>query len=495
MKNHLSIFSKLFLATIILFGSQWTFGQAYSEILQYSMTQADGSARMVGAGGGLSALGADFGTITQNPAGLARFRRSEFNITIGLDNNATEATFGATTNKESKLFMQLPSLGFVMTSRPENIKWKTMNFSVGYNRQISYNRHYFYEGDAKGSIVQYFAGQANGVDLNGLDDYESGLAYDVSAIYDDDNNQVYETDFDGVDQSFYHSQDVIESGSMGELTIALAGNYEDKLSVGFSAGVPIIGLTREKVYQEADQDSSILYFDNLEFSESLTTSGTGFNLKFGMMYQINSILHTGFALHSPTWISLSDNYSNSMKYHFTDADGPHPNSKTPDENGVFDYKVKTPWRAIGSLGAIIGHSGFISGDVELVDYSTGTFNLTKELSTQETKDLEKKLNSQITKAFKPAVNVRLGGEYAKDALRLRAGIGLYGSAIDGDDSIKKVYSAGVGFREDGFFVDLAYRYSQGKEGYLPFDSGYMTPSGTVLNNKKSTISLTLGMKF
>ena len=459
------------------------------------MTEVDGSARTVGAGGGLSALGADYGTITQNAAGLAQFRRSEFVITLGLDKTKVDATFGTNAISAKKSFMQLPNVGVVFASRPENIKWKTMNFSVGYNRQISYNRSFNYEGNAKGSITQRFSADADNVDLNNLDNYASGLAYDVGAIYDLGSDLYYETDFDGVEDEFFHRQEVTEKGSMGELTIALAGNYDDRLSVGGSLGIPILEFKKEKQYFEEDKNNAIPAFDKLQYDESLTTSGTGFNAKLGLIYRINQMFRTGLAIHSPTWISLNDSYNNTMLYQYTENNQQKTNEKTPDEAGVFEYKVVTPWRAIVSLGTIIGQKGFVSADVELVDYASASFNLTRDIKTTETKNLERDLNKSIDNNYKQAVNLRVGGEYAMDAFRLRLGAGFYGSAIEDDKSVKKIFSTGVGYRADDFFVDLAYRYSVGKEGYSPFQGDFMKPNGAVLNTKKSTISFTLGFKF
>lgn len=490
--RHISI--KYFIAFAFILASQWVFSQTYTEILQYSLTEVDGSARTVGAGGAISALGADFGAITQNPAGLGHFRRSEFNITIGLDKSNVDATYGNHTLNTSKSYMQLPNLGMVLTSRPKNIRWKTMNFSLGYNRQISYNRSFFFEGEGQGSLIQKFTDDAQGYESGSLDIYGAGLAHSLSAIYDDNDDLNYESDFIDVTDTFYHSQDVTEKGNMGELTIALGGNYEDKLSVGLSAGVALIDFRKQKFYTEEDKNESITYFDKLKYDENLTTSGTGLNLKLGLIYKVNKTLRAGLAVHSPTWVSLSDSYSYTMAYQYTDGNGTSSAEDTP-EDGLFEYKVKTPWRAIGSLGAIIGRKGFISADVEMVDYTKGAFNLTSELNTAETKLLEKELNNSIDTSFKQTFNFRVGGEYAHNSLRFRAGLGMYGSPIEGESTFKKVYTTGVGFRQDDFFVDLAYRLSQGKEGYSPFSGNYLKPNGAVLSTNKSTISLTLGIKF
>ena len=50
------------------------FAQNASDVLRYSYLQPGGTARSLGAGNAFGALGAEFGAISQNPAGLALFR-------------------------------------------------------------------------------------------------------------------------------------------------------------------------------------------------------------------------------------------------------------------------------------------------------------------------------------------------------------------------------------------------------------------------------------
>jgi hypothetical protein len=46
------------------------------------------------------------------------------------------------------------------------------------------------------------------------------------------------------------------------------------------------------------------------------------------------------------------------------------NPISPDKAGVYDYEIETPMKAILSGAYVIGKSGLISVDYEIVDYST-----------------------------------------------------------------------------------------------------------------------------
>ena len=60
----------------------------------------NGTARYVGMGGAMEALGADISTISSNPAGIGLFRHTQFSVSGGLliQSNAKEFANGKTTN-------------------------------------------------------------------------------------------------------------------------------------------------------------------------------------------------------------------------------------------------------------------------------------------------------------------------------------------------------------------------------------------------------------
>jgi len=174
----------------------------------------------------------------------------------------------------------------------------------------------------------------------------------------------------------------------------------------------------------------------------------------------------GAAIHTPTSFKIEDNFTSSLQYVYTDGSGRQDfTAESPD--GSFNYRVKTPMVIIGSGAFIIGKSGLITAEVEFKDYTSTEFNFN---STTEEADLayEAELNTQIGENFKSAVNVRLGGEFAYEKLRLRAGYGLIGSPYVEGDSFYNSFSAGIGLRQRSFYMDLGYRRSVFGETYVPY---------------------------
>ena len=62
----------------------------------------NGTARYVGMGGAMSALGGDISVIGTNPAGIGIFRSNDFSVSFGVNNTATESLYNGTSMKEDR---------------------------------------------------------------------------------------------------------------------------------------------------------------------------------------------------------------------------------------------------------------------------------------------------------------------------------------------------------------------------------------------------------
>ena len=75
------------------------FAQNDIDVLRYSRGGIGGDARFMALGGSMGALGANLSTINYNPAGLAIYRKGEFNFTAGMRFAGVSAQhYGTTTN-------------------------------------------------------------------------------------------------------------------------------------------------------------------------------------------------------------------------------------------------------------------------------------------------------------------------------------------------------------------------------------------------------------
>lgn len=498
IKNHKRM-KHITIILVFLSISLMSFAQTAGDALRYSYWQYGGSARYMGVGGSMGALGGDYSAIISNPASLATYRRSELTITPSVLINSTESNFIGNTSNETRTSGNVNQASIVFaTAKPG--KWKTVNFGLGYSRLADFSQNFNYSGKSEGSIANYFLELSQGLDPSQLSDFDNGLAYDTDIIYATSVNGVYENDINLGDQTTKF-QNIRNKGSMGEMNISLGGNMDHKLYVGGSVGIPFVNFTQTKTYEESDDDNSILLFNDMKYVENLTTSGVGFNINLGAIYRINQAVRVGAAYHSPTWVGLTDSYSTAMEYDITYQEDTNPNrvvNTSESPVGTYEYRQRTPMRLVGNLGVLIKKSGFISAEVEWLDYSNNAYNFNSEFATSADDAFEAQLNSTINNIYQSAVNIKVGGEFVvSKAYRLRAGYALYGNPyVNNSETFSaNQLSLGAGYRKDDYFVDIAYLRRTNSEFYQPYNVS--VGSSPLIENTLTTdyIMLTLGFKF
>lgn len=472
------------------------FSQTAPDVLRYSYLTPGGTARFLGAGSAFGALGAEFGTLSQNPAGLAMYRTNELMFTPSLRFANTDATLAGGSNaslNESKSHFHFDNLGIVFNTTPKGGRWKTFNVGIGYNQLNNYNQGIYYSGNAEGTLLNNWFDDAQRILSNGteedLDPFGARLAYDVNAIYYQDNVLSY--DFDGIpDANVDRSQSLTQSGTMNEMVLSFGGNYDEKLMIGATVGVPFVKYRLNGEYRETDPDDLVPYFDDLTYTEYLNTDGLGLNFKFGLIYRASQAVRLGASFHSPTWFSLTDDYSNSFAYSYTDNSGSY-SDQTTSPSGNSDYKLATPWRASLSGAVVLKKLGFLSAEVEWVDYSANKYNFTSDIASAENQQAEQAVNNEVQLLFEPKMNVRVGGEAALDNFRLRAGINLLGKPYATDSGFNMGYTLGAGIRGESFYLDLGYRLRTGEGSVIAYAEGPVAST----KNRVSDVLLTVGFKF
>ncbi len=473
--------------------------QNFSDALRYSKTLVGGTARTVGVGAAYSSLGADFSVLSINPAGLATYRKSEITFTPSLFFGSDEAMFeedvAATDETNVKFFID--NIGFVKTGRQNPASnWKTSNFAVGINRIADFDEKFTFSGSTLGSITERWIAQSVGVSPDRLDDYELGPAFDVEAIYDwSDTDMDYLRDListDIVDKA----QTVERDGGIYELTFGWAGNYNEKFSVGVGIGVPFLAYEENKNYSESDIRDDIPVFNELRFQESLAVGGTGVNLKLGTIIHPNRKIRLGISVETPTWYSITEDFSTIVGYSYEDPNsGEDISSSQSSPDGTFTYRLSTPWKANAGLSYLFsleGINGFLSASADYKNYSAAKFGFSTD------PDYETIANNEIDFQLGSAINYHLGSELAFSKYRVRAGLIMEGSPFEIDKNVfNKIYSAGLGFRANRFFIDVAYRYSTGSEGYSPYlvDISNGFPQTVLLDKKFNKFLLTFGYKL
>ncbi len=113
-----------------------SFAQDANDALRYSMQSFGTTARSMSMGGAFGALGADFSSLSSNPAGIAVYRRSEFTISPVLQFNNANSSYLGTESTNSNANLGVGNIGFVLAfPREKKVSgWKGTSFGFGYNR-------------------------------------------------------------------------------------------------------------------------------------------------------------------------------------------------------------------------------------------------------------------------------------------------------------------------------------------------------------------------
>jgi hypothetical protein len=178
---------------------------------------------------------------------------------------------------------------------------------------------------------------------------------------------------------------------------------------------------------------------------------------------------------------MTDNWHATMNSYFYNGD--QYSQTSPD--GSFDYQLKTPLKASGSVAIIIGKYGLISADYDYIDYSTASLGSHDYSFSSE--------NTAIRNDYTIANNFRFGAELKAGIAAFRGGYSYYGSPYKGSNSEgdRNGYSFGAGIRDKGYFMDFAFNHSKSMAYYYL----YSTSPASLNTIKTNSYSLTFGFRF
>jgi len=477
-------------------------GQTAVDALRYTEFFPSGTARMVGVGGAMSSLGGDFGALSNNPAGLAVYRKSEFVFTPSVKFTNVNSTLNEefdTSAKNTKFGLE--NIGLVFYKDYNKPKFKSFNFGVGINRLVNFNRKVEYDGRTAGSIINGFQDNAQGLFFNDLDPFTSQIAADAGAIFTFDGEEdIWRSDFDNFeDLAVDRKETITTTGGVSELLFALGVNISHKLYIGASLNLPIVRYEELREYEEDDSNQDIIpFFRNLTYDQRISTTGVGIGFKAGAIYRITNEIRLGASVHSPTKFTLSDDFTTSTTYFFIDErDNTLPliDGEGTSPVGSFEYALRTPWRFGGGLSVVLKKFGFLSVDVEYLDYSNLEYDFTTNDNSAAIAIAQRDVNSSISSDFANGLNLKIGAEYLLNKFRLRAGYGIYGTPFDNEDKGRNVLSLGAGFRGENAYIDLAFRTSKSEEGYTPYTSNSGFDQQVISDIRANSILMTIGYRF
>jgi long-subunit fatty acid transport protein len=498
------------LVILVLFPSWVTFAQSgyFEDAYRFSRVVPAGSARIVGTGGAQWSLGGDVSNIVGNPAGLGFFRSSEASFSLGYSNWSIDTRYlGQDKNYNTSNF-SLPNLSYVGAKPKGNLETKAFKggaWGFSFQRIANFNTEFGYFSDILGesSIIDFYLDDAFGIPENEIENRGlTGLAYQtyqINPITVDENGRPINNpnSYDSFVLGFpFQDENVSQEGSANQVSFGYGANFLHKFFVGGSLGIRTINFSSFKVYNEEFINQPLA---NSSLRESLFINGTGVNVNLGMIYKPVDFVNLGFVFQSPTWFAMSEEYEAGMtatynNFYFEQEDVTLGKEEAVTDLIISSYGINTPLKIGGGATFFFGKNGFISADVDYVDYSRA------RLSSNDFN--EGPDNQAIRDLYTSTLNYRLGGEAVLNKLRFRAGYSLLGDpfSIDsGIDQRTQILSGGIGIRFNSLSLDLSVanqNFNTLYRSYQVFDENGLN-FGPVTEVKHSITSgiLTLGLSF
>jgi hypothetical protein len=520
---------------------------------QASQSELRGTARFLSMAGAFGALGGDLSTLTQNPAGIGVYRSSEVGATLDIDFQRSSMASQGYSLMSTQTKASCNNFGYVGSFNTGSEVMPYFNWGVTFNRIASFDRTYRgYIPNLNTSWTNYVASFTDGVnysDLEGTSTYDpftdsnyswnSLLAYNSYLL-----NPTSDNTYAGLWQEYGSTGDatayVRQHGYSDEYSINFGGNLMNTVYWGIGFGITDLDMTTETYYDESIQNARI---PNASDDGSQTgsarwgienyerVSGSGFNLKLGLIFKPINEFRFGLAVHTPTWYNLDYSTNAWMDYDLTgtDSDGDYSYTEADNEfsysgQAYWERKLRTPWRLMASAAGVIGGQFIVSADYEYTAYPDMKFSDSWGEFTDITSDIKRYYQGSHT--------LRLGAEYRiTPSWSVRAGYSFQSapSKLEARDGVDYVYTTGtqsmyefrnnrnyltcgVGYRSGGFYIDAAFVHSTQKSSWSAFSPfpatstygslyDYSIPAGApetpraTVTDTHNRLVLSMGFKF
>lgn len=513
---------KILLLQIILLSTN-LFAQVPEDALRFSWYPQNGSARNMAVGGVMGSLGGDITAAFVNPAGLGLFRTREyvFSPSFKISNNNISYRDN-NDNHSSKNKIAIGPMGFIIGLPGERDINRSSAFCVAVNQIADFSNNIHYKAlNNFSSFSEQFAEEfaKSGLSIDQALNSNSTVPYTVApALY---TYLIDTVSINGTLQvkaapeflldsglSLLQEKQKITKGGMNEIALSIGSNINEKWLFGITMGIPIINYQSNTTFIEKDiSGDTSNRFNAFTYVDNFTTKGSGVNGKFGIIYRPKEYIRLGFALHTPSLLLLTDTRTTSLQSELENPVGTYSVSSTTftnNQTGESKYGLNTPWKAMISgsyvfreIEDVRKQKGFISADIEYIRHRASRFNSQNEEPTADEKAYFKSLNQVIKNEYKSTFNFRLGGELKYDVFMGRLGFAYYSNPYM-DKAFKAnqmLLSGGLGYRNNGFFIDLTYVYGIKKDIDLPYRLADRANTFASIKQIHQNIYATLGVKF
>lgn len=493
----------------------------------------NGTARYVGMGGAMEALGADLSTANTNPAATGLFRHNVVSASASLLMQGNAGSY----DDKSKTRLSFDHVGFVASS-------PTGGGYVNYGATFTKSRNFNQIMTAVGQLSQASQNKLTarkydyGVYLENLHRGSGDYIWNgVDAGYSELLPYSNELDKYGYYNSSTYSYGSYQHGYIGQYSMFLSGNIHDRWYLGLAFGIHDVHYKSQSDYSEiiADVDGA-----RASTSEYLKITGTGFDFKLGAIFRPmeTSPFRIGLYVQSPVFYNLEMDATAYVRL----SGFPESSKLTDVQNGiskaqnVYDkFKIYTPWKFGLSLGHTVGNNLALGATYEYADYSKIDNRITDGGyydswgDFYDTSSSDGNMNDHTEMTLKGVSTIKLGAEYKpvpEVALRLgynyispmfkeggvRDGTVLSAGSANSTSTDYTNWKAtnritcGVGYQFKDVSLDLSYQFSMQKGDFYPFGPYYEYEDhraseennlvgATEVKNNRSQLMLTVGYHF
>lgn len=529
------------IATLTLLITTGLGAQNIYDAVKFNPNELNGTARFVGMGGAMGALGGDLSTISTNPAGIGIYRSNDAMFTFSYSAMETKSDFLGSSFKNDKNRFQFDNVGVVFANKiGDYTPLRYVNFGFTYKRNKSFNKVMTMGGDIPTLSADYPLSQTNqmvnqanlmydfGTDIgslggnrfqNGNVGWLAALGWEGWLYSPIENAPGYIGHLPKTNSQFYSK----ESGGIDEFDLNISFNFSERVYLGLTLGLYDIDYKKYSLYDESYPTNGEPWGYSLESWNR--TEGSGFDVKLGAIVRPfeSSPLRIGLAIHTPTFYTLTNKTSAYLIYDNMEKAKDEFVSgyiDTYDELGgreaSIKYKLHTPWKYNFSLGYTVGTQLALGAEYEYQDYSTMKFRYNDYEGGSMWWE-----NGTAKDMLKGVSTFRIGAEYKfVPEFAFRAGYNISTAAYkniafkelpensaltDTDYANTKAisnYTFGFGYRGKRLYADLTYKYNTYKENFYAFYDADVDnqlyenrlPATNVKNNKHQVL-MTLGMRF
>lgn len=527
--------------------------QSQYDVIRFMDNELNGTARFVGMGGAMGALGADLSTMSTNPAGIGMYRSNDVALTFGFNANHSNADLGGIVSKEKRTKASFDQIGFVWSNKIGNkTNLRYVNFGFNYRKRANFNRQFssaggFSDGaslswqmadmlwQAEDGVAHYYntLGDFNDLLDAGFKGSKLGDPYTDSYFYgtpylssmgartglldpllaegsllDDPEAKLKGFLPWNSDGHQYYSR---EEGGVEEYDFNLSFNVQDRYYFGVTVGAYSLNYNRYSSYGENIVDGEAK--GNFTLNNWYKQEGTGFDVKLGAIIRPfeYSPFRIGFSIHTPIWYSVTEYHTATLTAGATSfPEGAQYTENLSDylnPEYVWDYRLTTPWRFGVSMGTIVSGMMALDAEYEYAKYSSAHL--------EDVDGYELNGTTAVNESLKGVHTFRVGMETKlTSAFSMRAGYNFQSSPIH-EDSFKNIpftdetrtdaeylnlnsrqaVTFGMGYRGRLFYADVAYKYDFYKANFYAFGSSDIELPATKVNNERHQVLFTLGVHF